>query len=123
MANTNWRTCDHIWEPLNKSPEDACLAKTICVVCQSIAEQMEHDAGDYVERYWTIQLPLRLRRSEERVMAEKLKIEPLVLLLEALDDALTYIEYHANNTPYNEHELRLVEQIKAAIAVAEGNDD
>jgi len=56
------------------------------------------------------------------VMAEKLKIEPLVLLLEALDDALTYIEYRANSTPppYNEHELQLVQQIKAAIAAAEG---
>jgi hypothetical protein len=54
-------------------------------------------------------------------MTEKLKFEPLVLLLEALDDALTYIEYRANSTtpPYNQHELQLVEQIKAAIAVAE----
>jgi hypothetical protein len=55
-------------------------------------------------------------------MVEKLKVEPLVLLLEALDDALTYIEYRANSTtpPYNEHELQLVQQIKAAIAAAEG---
>jgi hypothetical protein len=55
-------------------------------------------------------------------MAEKLKVKPLVLLLEALDDALTYIEYRANSTtpPYNEHELQLVQQIKAAIAAAEG---
>jgi len=55
-------------------------------------------------------------------MTEKLKVEPLVLLLEALDDALTYIEYRANSTPppYNEHELQLVQQIKAAIAAAEG---
>jgi hypothetical protein len=54
-------------------------------------------------------------------MAEKLKVEPLLLLLEALDDALTYIEYRANSTtPYNEHELQLVQQIKAAIAAAEG---
>ena len=55
-------------------------------------------------------------------MDEKLKVKPLVLLLEALDDALTYIEYHANSTPppYNEHELQLVQQIKAAIAEAKG---
>ena len=52
---------------------------------------------------------------------KKLPIAPLVLLLEALEDSLTYIECRANITfPHNEHELQLVAQIKAAIAAAEG---
>ena len=100
------KTCDgheavmHVW--VDRRFDCEMQEESPCPDCQGPTQEDQND------------------RSGGGVMAEKLKVEPLVLLLEALDDALTYIEYRANSTPYNEHELQLVQLIKAAIAAAEG---